>query len=50
MRELDAMPVDGVTQFDLSLAPLAPGEYSLQFSVAGPSGPVDQRIAFRVTG
>lgn len=50
MRELDAMPVDGVTQFDLSLAPLAPGEYYLQFSVAGPSGPVDQRIAFRVTG
>lgn len=51
MRELDATPAaDGVTQFDLSLAPLAPGEYYLQFSVAGPSGPVDQRIAFRVTG
>ena len=38
------------TQFDLPLAPLAPGEYFLQFSVAGPSGPVDQRIAFRITG
>lgn len=51
MRELDPTPAgDGVTQFDLSLAPLAPGEYYLQFSVAGPSGPVDQRIQFRITG
>ena len=51
MRDLDATPAaDGVTQFDLSLAPLAPGEYFLQFSIAGPSGPVDQRIAFRITG
>jgi len=51
MRELEAIPAsDGVTQFDLSLAPLAPGEYYLQFSVIGPAGPVDQRIAFRITG
>jgi VWFA-related protein len=51
MRDLEPTPVsNGVTQFDLSLAPLAPGEYFLQFSVAGPAGPVDQRIAFRITG
>jgi len=51
MRDLDPMPAgDGVTQFDLSLAPLAPGEYYLQFSVTGPAGPVDQRIQFRITG
>ena len=41
---------DGVTQFDLPLAPLAPGEYYLLFTVKGASGPVDQRISFRITG
>ncbi len=52
MRDLDAMPVtgSGVTQFDLPLAPLAPGEYFLQFTVTGPSGPVNQRVSFRITG
>ena len=41
---------DGIAQFDLPLAPLAPGEYFLQFSVPGPSGPVDQRVSFKITG
>jgi len=51
MRSLDAVPGDGdVTQFDLPLAPLAPGDYYLQFSVPGPSGTVDQRVGFRITG
>ena len=48
---LDAVPGDGdVTQFDLPLAPLAPGDYYLLFSVPGPSGTVDQRVGFRITG
>lgn len=52
MRELDALPdaSGGVTQFDLPLATLAPGEYYLLFSVHGPSGPVDQRVSFKITG
>jgi len=48
---LDAVPGDGdVTQFDLPLAPLAPGDYYLLFSVPGPAGTVDQRVGFRITG
>ena len=53
MREIVSMPGagGGVTQFDLPLAPLAPGEYFLQFHVKGPGGsPVGQRIQFRITG
>jgi VWFA-related protein len=51
MRDLDALPdAGGVAQFDLPLATLAPGDYYLQFSVPGPSGPVDQRVGFRITG
>jgi hypothetical protein len=51
MRDLEALPDSGgVSQFDLPLATLAPGEYYLQFSVPGPAGPVDQRIGFRITG
>ncbi|MEO6239464.1 MAG: hypothetical protein ABIQ52_20905, partial [Vicinamibacterales bacterium] len=51
MRDLDALPdAGGIAQFDLPLAPLAPGEYYLLFTVAGPSGPIDQRVGFRVTG
>jgi VWFA-related protein len=51
MRTIDALPGDaGVTQFDLPLAPLAPGDYFLLFTVKGPSGPVDQRISFTITG
>ena len=51
MRDLEALPDSGgVAQFDLPLATLAPGEYYLLFSVPGPSGPVDQRVGFRITG
>ena len=52
MRELGTVPGtdEGVSQFDLPLAPLAPGEYYLQFSVKGVKGPVDQRIGFKITG
>jgi VWFA-related protein len=51
MREIGTLPgTEGVTQFDLPLAPLAPGEYYLLFTVKGPTGPVDQRISFRITG
>ena len=51
MRDLEALPDSGgVAQFDLPLATLAPGDYYLLFSVPGPSGPVDQRIGFRITG
>ena len=51
IRDLDALPdAGGITQFDLPLASLAPGEYYLQFSVSGPGGPVDQRIQFKITG
>ena len=40
----------GVSQFELPLAPLAPGDYFLQFTVDGPSGPVNQRVGFKITG
>jgi hypothetical protein len=51
MRDLGTLPGDGgVSQFELPLAPLAPGEYYLQFTVKGPSGPIDQRLVFRITG
>ncbi|HET7696895.1 MAG TPA: VWA domain-containing protein [Vicinamibacterales bacterium] len=53
MREIGVLPGAGgagVTQFDLPLAPLAPGEYFLQFNVKGPGAPVGQRIQFRITG
>jgi VWFA-related protein len=51
MLEIGTLPAaGGVTQFDLPLAPLAPGEYYLLFTVKGPAGPLDQRISFRITG
>jgi hypothetical protein len=52
MLELATLPGagNGVTQFDLPLAPLAPGEYFLQFSIPGPRAPVEQRVSFRITG
>lgn len=51
MRDLEVLPdAGGIAQFDLPLAPLAPGEYYLLFSVAGPAGPVDQRVGFKITG
>ena len=51
IREIGQLPSDGgIAQFDLPLAPLAPGEYYLQFTITGPSGPIDQRLSFRITG
>jgi len=51
MRVLEMLPGDGgISQFQLPLAPLAPGEYYLQFTITGPKGPIDQRIVFRITG
>jgi VWFA-related protein len=51
MKELDVLPGDpSVTQFELLLAPMAPGEYFLQFTAQGPKGPVSQRVAFKITG
>jgi hypothetical protein len=52
MHPLEAIPETpgGITQFDLLLAPLAPGDYFLLFTVSGPSGPVDKRVPFKVTG
>ena len=52
MLELGVLPGadGGVTQFDLPLAPFSPGEYYLLFSVKGPSGLVDQRVGFKITG
>ena len=49
MRALPAMPVllrDGVTQFDVPLAPLAPGEYTIRLS----AGSVVEHVTFRVRG
>ena len=52
MRELDVLPsvASGITQFDLPLAALAPGEYYLLISVETPTGPVAQRVPFKITG
>jgi hypothetical protein len=52
MRDLDVMPdgAPGVTQFDLPLAALAPGDYFLMLTVKGPDGTVEQRVSFRITG
>ena len=49
MRALPAMPesvLDGITQFDVPLAPLAPGEYTIRLSV----GTVSEHVTFRVRG
>jgi VWFA-related protein len=52
MHALDPLPATpgGITQFDLLLAPLAPGDYFLVFTVPGPSGPIDKRVPFKITG
>jgi hypothetical protein len=53
MREIDPMPggpQDGVTQFDLPLAALAPGDYYLHVTAKGASGVVEQRLSFKITG
>jgi VWFA-related protein len=40
----------GITQFDLPLAPFAPGDYFLQFTATGAFGRADQRVPLKVTG
>jgi VWFA-related protein len=53
MWDLVSVPGDvgrGVSQFDLPLAPLAPGDYILQFTATGETEPVEQRVSFKVTG
>ena len=40
----------GVTRFDLPLAPLPPGEYTLQLTVAHARGTVSEHVTFRVGG
>jgi VWFA-related protein len=46
---IEAGPGD-VTQFDLPLAGLAPGEYTLRLTVTSPSGPLAEHVTFRVRG
>ena len=53
IRGLKPMASDvpaGVTQFDLPLAPLAPGDYALRLTASGPSGTVAEYVTFRVGG
>jgi len=52
MRTIEPMPEPRgpVTQFDLQLASLPPGEYTLRLSVAGPAGTVAEHVTFRVQG
>ena len=49
MRALPAMSdsiVDGITQFDVPLAPLAPGEYTIRLTL----GTLTEHVTFRVRG
>jgi VWFA-related protein len=39
---------EGVTQFDVPLSGLAPGEYTLRLTVNGPKGVVAEHVTFRV--
>lgn len=52
LRTLDAMPgsTNGVSQFDLPLAPFAPGDYVLLLTATSGKAAVEQRLAIRVTG
>jgi VWFA-related protein len=49
MTPMDDAPA-GVTQFDLQLAALAPGDYSLRLTATGPAGVVAEYVTFRVVG
>ena len=40
----------GVTQFDLQLAPFAPGDYLLLMTATSPQGATEERVSIRVTG
>jgi VWFA-related protein len=52
MRNVDPLPErwGTITQFDLPLAGLAPGEYTLRVSIASPSGAVAEHVTFKVLG
>ena len=52
MRNVEPMPErwGTVTQFDLPLASLPPGEYTLRVSVAGPAGSIAEHLTFKVLG
>ncbi len=53
LRAMDAMPgsASGVSQFDLPLAPYAPGDYVLLLTATtGAKSSVEQRVPLRVTG
>jgi VWFA-related protein len=55
MRGIDAMESmgsrsDAVTQFDVPLAGLAPGEYTIRLSVASAEGTISEHVTFKVQG
>jgi hypothetical protein len=54
MRDVDALAATpgqrGVTRFDLPLAGLAPGEYTLRLTVGGPGDGMTDHVTFRVRG
>jgi VWFA-related protein len=55
MRDVDALAAapgqrGGTTQFDLPLAGLAPGEYTLRLTVGGPADGMTDHVTFRVQG
>jgi hypothetical protein len=53
VREIQPVPggpQKGVTQFDLELAPLAPGDYLLHVSAMSASVAVEERLSFKITG
>lgn len=52
LRTIDELPdtANGVSQFDLPLAPYAPGSYELLLTATTGKSAVQQRVAIRVTG
>ena len=52
LRTIDELPdsADGVSQFDLPLAPFAPGSYELLLTATNGKSAVQQRVAIKVTG
>ena len=42
-------PRDGVTQFDLPLAPFFPGEYQIEFTATSPAGEAREALVFLLT-
>lgn len=50
LTPLEPAALPNVTQYDLPLAPLAPGEYSVRITAAGPGGTASEYVTFRVQG